>query len=106
MNGLVSSRGQPDAAFETTLRKLKAMDGRGSHLGRIGPAPRDDEFSLADGGLDLVGLDAGQGDENEDSAVGLEDVDGWLPGDRRPCARRREELPVHPLGALEHFERL
>ena len=62
--------------------------------------------------VDLVRRHAGQGHVHQQGVVGLDHVDRGLPA-RSPARRalrnpvgRREKLPVQPVGALEHGERL
>src|SRR5208337_49785 len=103
VNGAVAARWKLDPAFEAPLWKLETVNGGGLELRRIGPGPRNDQFALIDERFDLVEVDAGQGDEHEHRALGLEDVHRRLPRDRR--GRRLKKLPMHPLRPREHLER-
>src|SRR5271166_6025506 len=104
MNGVVAARRKGNAALEAALRQLKAVDDRGLHLGRIGANPRNDQLPAVDQRLDLAGVDAGQGDEHEHGAVGLEDIRRRLPCDAGSRAGRPEELLVHALRASQRLE--
>ena len=104
MNGAVAAGRQTNAPFESALRQLETVDDRGPHLRRIGPISRDQQFALIDERLDLVEVDPGQSDQHQHRALGLENVDRRLPGDRRRGAGRLEKLPMHALRARQHLE--
>ena len=87
MNGAVAAGGKTNAPFESALRQLETVDDRGPHLRRIGPMSRDQQFALIDERLDLAEVDPGQSDQHQHRALGLENVDRRLPGDRRRASR-------------------
>ena len=87
MNGAVAAGRKTNAPFESALRKLETVDDRGPHLRRIGPMSGNEQFALIDERLDLAEVDPGQSDEHQHRALGLENVDRRLPGDRRRASR-------------------
>ena len=60
MNGAVTARWQTEAAFKPALRQLEAVDDRRTHLRRIGPTSRDQQFALIDDAVDLVEVTPGR----------------------------------------------
>src|SRR5665213_4108470 len=70
----VASRRQPHAPFEAALRQFEAMDGRGLKLGGQHAKTRHQKAIILDDRLDSIGVDAGQGDEDERRAVRLQPV--------------------------------
>ena len=69
-------------------------------------ASADDEGSAIDHRFDLLGIDPGQGHQDENFPVGLQHVDGRLPtGFLRTCrGLQAEELPMQPFGARQRID--
>src|SRR5262249_4151288 len=61
----VASRRQTDAPLEASLRQFKPVNMRVAQLRRQRSIAADDEDAPVDHGLDLVGVNAGQGDEDQ-----------------------------------------
>jgi len=102
----VAAGGQANAALEPPLRKFEAMDDGGAHFRRKGSDAGEDDVASLDKGFNLVEIDPRQGGQDQDGAVGLQNIDGRLPGDIGGGADRSEKLSMHSLGPREHFEGL
>ena len=67
---------QRDAALETALRKLEAMDMRIAQFSRQRPLSADDEHAVGDDRLDVFRIHTGQRHEDQEFVVGL-DARSW-----------------------------
>src|SRR5271167_4882385 len=91
-------RRQLDPALEVPVRYLQPMDSAIPDLARQGGLAADDQYAGAERHLDLVELDPGQGDQDSQHLLALEDVARRLPSWCRTAAM--EKLPMEALGSL------
>src|SRR5579871_5097662 len=75
----VTAGRQPQPPKETTLGQFQPVDDRGAQSARIAALAPDHQVAVLDDRLDLFGIDAGQRDQHQNLAFGLENVDRWLP---------------------------
>src|SRR5208282_4194080 len=87
-------------AVKAALRQFEPMNHSRAQGGRIGTHAGDDKLALLDHGLGLLGVDAGQRDQDQDFVFGLQNIDRRLPG-RLPRldGAGSEQLTMHALGA-------
>src|SRR5437870_11896605 len=91
-----------DSSLESAVGNLDAVDRGAARANRKLALADDDQTSVVDHDLHLVGLDTRQGDQNLEFAVGLEQIDRRLPGRPSPAGcPELEILPMQPLCPLE-----
>jgi hypothetical protein len=88
------------------LRELEPVNPGVAQLDRQHAASADDEGSAIDHGLDLIGIDPGQGYQNENFPVGLQHIDRRFPAGLLRTRRglQAEELPTQPFGARKRID--
>src|ERR1700739_4552839 len=95
---------QLDPALETPLRYLQPVDPGVPDLERQRALAADDQHAGAERHRDLVGLDTGQGDQDDQRLLDLKDVAWRLPGGCRGAATK--ELTMETLSAFHRFASL
>src|SRR5215470_20436293 len=97
-------RRQLDPALEMPVRYLQPVNPGVPDLARQRGFAANDQYAGAERHLDLVELHPGQGDQDGQRLLALEDIAGRLPGLCRAAAM--EELPIEAVGALHRIARL
>src|SRR5271163_2574392 len=92
---------QLDPSLEMPVRDLQPVDPGVPDFARQRGFAADDQDASAERHLDLVELDPGQGDQDGQRLVALEDVARRLPGGGRAVAMKK--LPVEALGAFHRL---
>src|SRR4029077_6711790 len=95
---------QLDPPLEMPLRYLQPVDPGVSDLERQRAFAADDQNAGAERHLDLVGLDPGQGDQDDQRLVALKNVARRLPGGCRGAAPKK--LTMETLSAFHRFASL
>jgi hypothetical protein len=85
--------------IEATVRNLEPADHRAVHRCRQSACAGDNQLVRLHGDLDVLWFNAGQGGNDGQALIGLQDVDRRFPIGRR---HGLEELPMQLLGALDH----
>ena len=95
------------AALEPALRQLEAVNDCGTQLVRKRARSGNNEITIVKHGFNMIQVDAGQGDKDQNLMFGFEHIERRLPG-RQPGTRaqRPEQLPVQSLGASQHLASL
>src|SRR5271167_2983163 len=94
---------QLDPTLEMPVRYFQPVDPCVPDLARQRCFAANDQYAGAERHLDLVELHSGQGDQDGQRLLALEDVAGRLPGRCRAAAM--EELPIKALGAFHRVAR-
>src|SRR6516165_2385786 len=91
-------RGQREAALERAVRNLELAQAIARAVERQRPRAADDERRAVELDVDALGRDPRHGDDDDDLALVLEDVDRRLPRRRGLDGGEAEELTMQPLG--------
>src|SRR5207248_9042945 len=75
----VAAKGKRDAPLEAALRQLEPVDAGVAKLRRKRALAGDDEHAVLDHRLDIVRIDAGKRDQDQELVLGFEHVDRRLP---------------------------